>query len=88
MLLLGRSVRPSALFLVFAATSGCIGAKSGTPPSVVRVHPLSGYGKPTLWKLDVYANRSWQVTFELNDGTASLKRIATHKAIDRDPRGD
>lgn len=54
----------------------------------LRTHTLSGYGKPTLWKLDVYANRSWQVTFEFNDGTASLKRIATHKAIDRDPRGD
>lgn len=54
----------------------------------LRLHTLSGYGKPTIWKIDVFANRSWQVTFELTGSVASLKRIATHKAIDRDPRGD
>lgn len=54
----------------------------------LRLHPLSGYGKPTLWKIDVFTNKAWQVTFELIDGVASLKRVATHKAIDRDPRGE
>lgn len=53
----------------------------------LRLHPLSGYGKPTIWKIDVFTNRSWQVTFELIGNVASLKRVATHKAIDRDPRG-
>jgi hypothetical protein len=52
----------------------------------LRLHPLSGLPKPTVWKIDVFANHSWQITFELNGSTAELKRIATHKTIDRDPR--
>ena len=52
----------------------------------LRLHPLTGLPKPTVWKIDVFVNHSWQVTFELNGTTAELKRIATHKAIDRDPR--
>ncbi len=52
----------------------------------LRLHPLTGLPKPTVWKIDVFANHSWQITFELNGSTAELKRIATHKTIDRDPR--
>lgn len=54
----------------------------------LRLHSLKGYGKPTIWKIDVFTNKSWQVTFELIGDTASLKRVATHSAIDRNPRGD
>lgn len=54
----------------------------------LRLHPLQGYGKPTIWKIDVYSNKSWQVTFELIGTNASLKRVATHSVIDRNPRGD
>lgn len=52
----------------------------------LRLHTLSGFPKPTIWKIDVYANHSWQITFELNGTTAELKRIAPHKSIDRAPR--
>lgn len=52
----------------------------------LRLHPLTGLPKPTVWKIDVFANHSWQITFELKGTTAELKRIATHKSIDRDPR--
>lgn len=52
----------------------------------LRLHPLTGLPKPTVWKIDVFTNHSWQVTFELNGTTAELKRIGTHKSIDRDPR--
>jgi mRNA-degrading endonuclease YafQ of YafQ-DinJ toxin-antitoxin module len=52
----------------------------------LRLHTLKGMPKPTIWKIDVYANHSWQITFELVGTTAELKRIGTHKAIDRDPR--
>lgn len=52
----------------------------------LRLHPLTGLPKPTVWKIDVFANRSWQVTFEINGTTAELKRVSTHKSIDRDPR--
>lgn len=53
----------------------------------LRLHNLSGYKKPTIWKIDVYANHAWQVTFEMNGSTAELKRVATHRDIDRNPRG-
>lgn len=56
------------------------GAKS------LRLHPLKGMPKPTVWKIDVYANHAWQITFELNGAVAELKRLGTHKTIDRDPR--
>lgn len=59
-----------------------------THPSAksLRLHPLKGMPKPTIWKIDVYANHAWQITFELNGGVAELKRLGTHKRIDRDPR--
>lgn len=52
----------------------------------LRLHPLKGMPKPTVWKIDVYANHAWQITFELNGTVAELKRLGTHKTIDRDPR--
>lgn len=52
----------------------------------LRLHPLTGLPKPTVWKIDVFTNHSWQVTFELNGTTAELKRVSTHKSIDRNPR--
>jgi hypothetical protein len=47
---------------------------------------LQGYGKPTLYKFDVFPNKSWQVSFELDGTTAVLMRICTHKEMDRRPR--
>ena len=38
----------------------------------LRLHTLSGMPKPTIWKIDVYANHAWQVTFELNGTVAEL----------------
>ena len=52
----------------------------------LRLHTLTGMSKPTIWKIDVYADHTWQVTFELNGTVAELKRLGTHKTIDRDPR--
>lgn len=52
----------------------------------LRLHNLTGLPKPTMWKVDVYANHSWQITFEINGSVAELKRIGRHKSIDRDPR--
>jgi mRNA-degrading endonuclease YafQ of YafQ-DinJ toxin-antitoxin module len=59
-----------------------------TNPSArsLRLHPLTGYGKPMIWKIDVFSNHCWQVTFELESGVAQLKRLGTHKQIDRNPR--
>lgn len=52
----------------------------------LRLHNLTGYPKPTIWKIDVFVNRSWQITFELVGEVAHLKRISTHRSIDRAPR--
>lgn len=52
----------------------------------LRFHSLKGYGKPTLYKFDVFPNKSWQVSFELDGTTAVLIRICTHKEMDRRPR--
>ncbi len=60
--------------------------KTNPEAKSLRLHTLTGLPKPTVWKIDVIANHSWQVTFELNGTTVELKRIATHKSIDRLPR--
>lgn len=52
----------------------------------LRVHALSGYGKPTIYKFDVRPDRSWQITFELDGDIAVMLRLGTHKQIDRRPR--
>lgn len=52
----------------------------------LRLHPLKGYPKPTIFKIDVTPNRAWQITFELDGTIAVLLRLATHKTLDRDPR--
>lgn len=59
-----------------------------THPSAktLRLHTLTGFKKPTIFKIDVFTNKSWQITFELNGGVAELKRVSTHKSIDRAPR--
>lgn len=50
-----------------------------------RCHTLSGH-KPTIFVIDVFANKSWQITFEFDGTTADLKRIARHSQIDDAPR--
>ena len=52
----------------------------------LRLHSLKGYAKPTIWKIDVFTNRSYQITFEMIGTVAHLKRIATHADIDRAPQ--
>ena len=52
----------------------------------LRLHSLKGYPKPTIFKIDVRADRSWQITFELDGATAVLLRLAKHKELDRRPR--
>jgi len=54
---------------------------------LLRLHTLSGFGRPTIWKIDIYSNKSYQITFEMTGMVAHLKRIATHAQIDRNPRG-
>lgn len=72
---------------VLAAAKTALALLQSNPEArTLRLHTLTGLPKPTVWKIDVFANHSWQITFELNGTTAELKRIAPHKSIDRTPR--
>lgn len=48
----------------------------------LRLHPLRDH-KPTVWKIDVLSNKSWQITFDLQGTTARLLRLAPHRVMDR-----
>jgi len=43
---------------------------------------LKQFGKPGVWKIDVFSNHAWQLTFELAEGgIAKLCRLAMHKKL-------
>ncbi len=52
----------------------------------LRLHALKGYPKPTIFKIDVRPDKSWQITFEMDGTEAVLLRLGTHKELDRNPR--
>lgn len=54
-------------------------------PSKLRLHSLNGYFNPKIFKVDVFPNRSWQITFEIDGSTAILRRLARHHDVDRRP---
>jgi hypothetical protein len=37
--------------------------------NTLRLHPLKGYGKPQIWKMDVLGH-SWKITLEIQGTTA------------------
>lgn len=50
----------------------------------LRPHALSGYN-PKVFKIDVRADHSWQISYEIEGETAILRRLATHSVMDRAP---
>ncbi|WP_154668201.1 hypothetical protein [Pseudoduganella violaceinigra] len=54
-------------------------------PTTRRLHSLTGYKNPKVFVIDVFSNHSYQITFEIDDGIATLRRVAKHVAIDRAP---
>lgn len=54
-------------------------------PAKLRLHSLTGCFDPRILKIDVTPNRAWQITFEMRETTAILRRLAPHKTIDRRP---
>lgn len=63
--------------------------QSNPKSKVLRLHQLKQFKKPAVWKIDVFSNHAWQITFEMEAGNvAKLCRLAPHKKIDRDPRAD
>jgi hypothetical protein len=52
-------------------------------PAHLRLHSFKWESR-RVFKIDVFANHSWQISFELSStGEAKLRRLATHKAMDR-----
>lgn len=54
-------------------------------PARRRFHSLEGYRNPRLFTIDVTSNKSHKISLEIDGTLATLRRIATHKEIDRAP---
>lgn len=50
-----------------------------------RFHSLSGYKNPKIYSIDVTPNRAYKISLEVDGESATLRRVATHKEIDRQP---
>lgn len=60
------------------------GLKQNPQPKKLRVHSLNGCFDPRIFKADVTPNHAWQLTFHLDGEIAVLRRLGTHKQVDRD----
>jgi mRNA-degrading endonuclease YafQ of YafQ-DinJ toxin-antitoxin module len=54
-------------------------------PASLRFHSLSGYKNPRLYTIDVMGNKAYKISLEIQGETAILRRVASHKEIDRLP---
>lgn len=68
------------------ATKEAIDDLYKTPlPASLRFHSLGGYKNPKLYTVDVCSNKSHKISMEIDGEIAILRKIATHKEIDRAP---
>jgi hypothetical protein len=52
----------------------------------LRMHALTGYSDPKVFTIDVTPNKAYKISFEYGDsGAVVLRRVRTHKEIDRAP---
>lgn len=54
-------------------------------PRRLRFEKLVGYKNPSIYTVHVTGNHSHKLSFELAGDTAILRRVGTHKEIDRAP---
>jgi hypothetical protein len=54
-------------------------------PALRRFKSLTGYANPKIYTVHVTRNHSHKLSFELEGTVAVLRRIGTHKEIDRTP---
>jgi len=54
-------------------------------PATRRFHRLHGYTDPKVYTIDVLPNKSYKISFKIDGNVATLRRVATHKTIDRTP---
>lgn len=54
-------------------------------PKRLRLEKLQGNNKPPVYTIHVTPNHSHKLSFELHGDIAVLRRVDTHKTIDRNP---
>lgn len=54
-------------------------------PATRRLHPLTGFKNPKIYTIDVFSNHSYKISLEIDGEVATLRRVASHKTIDRCP---
>lgn len=54
-------------------------------PKRLRLEKLKGNNKPPIYTIHVTPNHSHKLSFEINGDMAILRRVDTHKVIDRTP---
>lgn len=54
-------------------------------PKSIRLEKLSGYKRPDIYTIHATANHSHKISFELEGECAVMRRIDTHKRIDKTP---
>lgn len=59
--------------------------KHDPQPKKLRLEKLEGYRNPNIYTIHITPNHSHKLSFEIVGTTAILRRIGTHKEIDRAP---
>jgi mRNA-degrading endonuclease RelE of RelBE toxin-antitoxin system len=54
-------------------------------PRSLRFEKLQGYRKPNIYTVHVTPNHAYKMSFEKRGDVAFLRRVATHREIDRSP---
>ncbi|MDQ1832262.1 type II toxin-antitoxin system RelE family toxin [Massilia scottii] len=52
-------------------------------PGSRRFHALQGYRNPKVFTIDILANHAYKISLEIEGQNANLRRVGTHKLIDR-----
>lgn len=59
--------------------------KRDPQPARLRLEQLSGYRRPDIYTIHITTNHSHKASFEIDGTTAIMRRVGTHKEIDRTP---
>lgn len=54
-------------------------------PTIRRLHCVDKESRPKIFTIDVLSNKSYKISLEIDGDIAVLRRIASHKEIDRCP---
>ena len=75
---LPREIREQAVQSISSLTANPM-------PARIRFEKLSSYKNPSIYTIHITHNHSHKASFELISTTARMRRVGTHKEIDRAP---